>query len=45
MRSSSKMFFRSILQGFLGISAEILLALGMMIVAFAVCVLWWGLLR
>ncbi len=38
-------FFKSIWNGILGISTEILTALFFVIIGFMVCLLWWGLLR
>ena len=38
-------FFKSIWNGILGISTEILAAMFFVMAGFAVCLLWWGLFK
>ena len=41
----SKLFFKAMINGMLGIAAEILLILFFICSGLAVCVLWWGLFK
>ena len=45
MRAKLKLFFKSIGNGILGISLEILLTCLFMLAGFAVCLVWWGLFK
>ena len=40
-----KLFFRSILQGILGIASEVLMVFFFIITGFIVCLLWWSCIR